>query len=419
MPQIRGLGMDTIDVKDSSRNSDINRISQNSATLRSGISVLNATVGKSQLIRFDEPIKRLSVTKPDLADLVLLSPKELLLNGKASGSTSLIIWGETGDPVFFDLIVKADSTSFQNAAKAIAPNDNLKFKFTDTDKLVLTGKVSSALVKNKIKSLAEAYGYKFTDVSESPTPQVVLEVKVIEASRTFTKNLSNYFGAVNNGQGSQIIFQPQNFTPPSPLTALNFTNQGVLSNNGTINAFTQLGSLTAALTFAESKGLAKTLAEPKLIAVSGGKATFNAGTQIPYPSSIGQGGNVSYDYKNVGVNVTFTPTILEDSDRISLNIAPEVSSLGDAITGGDITMYKIETRKAETTVELRNGQTLLIAGLLQKAENSTTSSPFFSNIPIIGKLFLDGSQTTKTENELMILVTPTIIQPGKNNKDGV
>jgi len=137
---------------------------------------LYAVEGKTQLIKFDEPVKRISITDPALADLVLLSPRELLINGKKSGRTSLVFWGESDKPVFFNMVVQQDTDAVIQAIEQVAPNENIKYNFTD-DGLILSGNISSSAVKKNVEDVVTAYGVKFVNLTESPTKQVLLEVK--------------------------------------------------------------------------------------------------------------------------------------------------------------------------------------------------------------------------------------------------
>lgn len=432
LPNIRGLNNDPISIQnkfDSAKelnsledNVDTNKQPSNTQlnlkkkpALKGNVSELTAIVGKSQLIRFDEPVKRISLTNPALADLVLISPREMLLNGKSGGLTSLIIWGEKGDPAFFNLYVKNDSSQFLNAVKATLPNEYLDFKFTNDSNVVLSGKVSSTLVKDQVKNLAQAYGLKIVDMAESPVPQVMIEVRVVEASRSLTNSLKSNFG---------LGKLADSFIKGYSITALDNVNTNAADFKGTASGLRLLvhkHELSSMLAVAEQKGLAKILAEPKLMATNGSKASFNAGQEIPFPSSVDRNGNVAYEFKKVGVNVSFTPTIMEKSGRISLNISPEVSEIDSstAITiDNNVVVYGIKTRKADTTVELNDGQTLIMAGLLQRTDNSVKNQiPIIGNIPILGQLFR-SDEYRKGETELLIFVTPRIIQP-ENKVDGV
>lgn len=171
--------------------------------LKGEISELKAIVGKSQLINFDEPLKRISIANKDIADLVLISPKEMLINGKKGGETSLILWGEKGDPKMFTLFVENDSINFLKEIKKITPNDNIKVKFinsTDQNslKVLITGHLASTKTREKIKNLVTAYGYTLVDMTEAFTPQVMLSLKVVEIDKTKIKNKTfNYITGTN------------------------------------------------------------------------------------------------------------------------------------------------------------------------------------------------------------------------------
>src|SRR5574344_127920 len=158
---------------------------------------LYSTVGKSQLIKFDEPVTRISITDPAIADIVLLSPKELLLNGKKAGRTSLVFWGHSGKPVFFNLVVQSDTDAMIQAIQQVAPNEDVKYNFTD-DGVIMSGHISSSAVKNNIENIVKAYNMKLVDLTESPTKQVLLEVKIAEASRNITRTLESKFTVGQN-----------------------------------------------------------------------------------------------------------------------------------------------------------------------------------------------------------------------------
>ena len=426
-PEIRGMEFNPISIQDNSQQSKspevrnyINETQKStvtessSATLRGGVTELNAIVEKSQLIRFDEAVKRISITNPAFADLVLLSPREILINGKAPGVTSLIIWGESGnDPVFFDLSVKNDPSLFLNAVKAIIPNEKVDLKFTNDTNVILSGTVSSTIKRDKIKSLAETYGFKLVDLSETSLSQVIIEVKIAEASRNFTKVLNS-----NLAMGSQMqdaLKASAKYVGSSIIPeALNKAGSGGMFNSS-LNGYIYLPDhkISAMITAAETKGFMKVLAEPKLMSSSGNKASFNAGQQVPVPSGVGEGGNVGYELKDIGISVDFTPTILENTGKILLNINSEVSEIDSDISNAETSTYGFKTRKANTTVELKDGQTLVIAGLIRKKDNQSSSQiPSLGDIPVIGKFFR-YSTNSKEDTELLIIVTPHIVAQDK------
>ena len=364
---------------------------------------LYAICGKTQLIKFDEPVKRISITDPSMADLVLLSPKELLLNGKKAGRTSLLFWGTADKPVFFNLIVQQDTDAFMQAVEQVAPNENIQYNFTD-DGVIMSGHISSSTVKKNIEDIIKAYNIKLVDLTESPTKQVLLEVKITEASRNFTKKLASQFSvgqdaAHLSGLGLGSILDGGNFAFGDKANYL-FSSPSA--------------NLAWAISAAETKGLIKILAEPKLLAIDGKPGSFNVGQEIPYPSSVGISSTTSYSFKNTGVILNFTPTILEKSNRVVLKLSPEVSEIDQSYDSG-VGVPGFKTRKVDTTVELADGETLVIAGLLSHTTSSSdTIVPGLGDIPVLGALF-SSLQRVKNETELVIFITPKIVELNKNN----
>ena len=368
---------------------------------------LYAVVGKTQLIKFDEPVKRISLTDPSLADLVLLSPKELLLNGKKSGRTSLLFWGNSEKPVFFNMVVQQDTDAVIQAIEQVAPNEKVKYTFTD-DGLILSGKISSTTVKNNIEEVVKAYNVKMVDLTESPTKQVLLEVKIAEASRDFTNTLISQFSS-----GQDTVNQ-SGFPLGSILDGGNATFNGSKAN---FLFSSPSSNLAWQLQAAETKGLVKILAEPKLLAIDGKPGSFNVGNQIPYPSSAGMSSQVAYSFKDTGVILNFTPTILEKSNRVILKLSPEISEVDASVTS-IAGIPGIKTRKVDTTVELADGETLIIAGLLShNTQNSITQVPGLGNIPGLGLLFTNFYRDKK-DTEVVIFITPKIIDTDTNTNDG-
>jgi len=369
---------------------------------------LYGIVGKTQMIKFDEPVKRISITDPSFADLVLLSPKELLLNGKKAGRTSLIFWGNSEKPIFFNLVVQQDTDALIQAIEQIAPSENITYNFTD-DGLILSGHISSTSIKKNIEEVVKAYNIKLVDLTESPTKQVLLEVKITEASRNFTKTLQTQFSL---GQNSSSFL----------TDVLGITNLSSLANavvnpikDGTPGQLVfATTDIAAAISAAESKGMVKILAEPKLLAIDGQPGSFNVGQEIPYPASVGLSSTTSYSFKNTGVILNFTPTILEKSNRVILKLTPEISEIDtsyDSSTG----VPGFKTRKVDTTVELADGETLIIAGLLShRASNSDYKVPWLGDLPGVGFLF-SSYKREKADVELVIFITPKIVDTNANN----
>lgn len=367
---------------------------------------LYGIVGKSQMIKFDETVKRISIADPNMADLVLLSPKELLVNGKKAGRTSLIFWGESDKPVFFNLVVQQDTDAFIQAVEQIAPNENVNYSFTD-DGVIMSGHISSSTVKKNIDDVVKAYNIKLLDLTESPTKQVLLEVKITEASRTFVRNLQSNFSL---GERTSIYPNISNsFFGPAGVS-----NTGAsLPSVGQFAFASTSQNIAWTLSAAETKGIVKILAEPKLLAIDGQPGSFNVGNEVPYPSAVGLSGVASYAFKTTGVILNFTPTILEKSNRVILKLSPEVSEIDPSLTS-TTGVPGFKTRKVDTTVELADGETLIIAGLLSHNSSvSDTKVPGLGNIPGLGFLF-STMKRDKNDIELVIFITPKIVEVDKD-----
>ena len=381
---------------------------------------LHSVVGKSQILNFDRPIKRISIADPDLADIVVLSKKQLMINGKKNGSTTLIFWSEDKkDPVYYNLVVQKDYDQFLQALEQIAPNEEISLIFNE-DGAVMSGMVSTSATRQKIKDLAKAYNLNLIDMTESATKQVLLEVKVAEVTKNFTRNLGTGFSAGSNNEYAQssggLAPGQTNGFPSQTIPLLDYSR--VLVSNGVRYFFSNSsGDLAFELQAAETKGDAQILAEPKLLAIDGEEASFNVGNEVPVPSDMGQYGQVSYEFKKTGVILNFVPTIMEKSGRIKLKLAPEVSeidrSAGVMDSQNAVVIPGFKTRKVETTVELMDGETLVIAGLLNNSSSKAKNQvPLLGDIPILG-YFFSAVEDKKNDTELIIFITPRIVDAPK------
>lgn len=368
---------------------------------------LYGVVGKSQILNFDTPVKRISLADPNLADIVILSSKQLMVNGKKTGSTSLIFWGKDNVPVFYNLVIRQDVDEFLKAVDYIAPNEDISIIFNDNG-AVLSGKVSTTATREKIKELAKAYNINLVDMAESATKQVLLEVKVAEVTKNFTRNLGTGFTIGSDAKNQHIS------SMNGSVTNVVGKISRVVVDNGVKYIFAdKSGNFAIDLQAAELKGDAQILAEPKLLAVDGEEASFNVGSEVPVPSNMGQYGQIAYEFKKTGVILNFTPTIMEKTNRIKLKLAPEVSEIdrssGVMDTQNAVVIPGFKTRKVETTVELMDGETLIIAGLLNNSSSKTNNQvPLLGDIPVIGVLF-KTIEDKKNDTELMIFITPKIV----------
>mgnify|MGYP001049571482 CR=1 FL=1 len=368
---------------------------------------LYGVVGKSQILNFDTGIKRVSIADPNVADVVVISPKQLIVNGKKAGSTSLIFWSKTSTtPVFYNLSIQQDTDGFLEAVNYVAPNEDITIIFNNNG-AVMSGFISSSSIREQIKNLAESYNIKLTDITESPTKQVLLEVRVTEISKNFTRDLGVQFGYGKDAKSLSEYLS--GLIASNPLTKLN----QIFSDGGfSYYLYNQNSKISATINAAEEKGDIKILPEPKLLAVNNEDASFNVGNEVPIPSEIGDNGNVSYDFKETGVILKFKPTIMEKTGRVRLKLSPEVSEIDRSagiVTGDRTQVPGFKTRKVDTTVELMDGETLVIAGLLMSTSTKNKSQvPGLGNIPVLGVLFRNSENVTN-DSELVIFITPKIV----------
>lgn len=365
------------------------------------------TVGKSVVLRSDRDIRRVSLASPEQADILLISPRQIFLTGKAPGSTNLTLWGQS-DAIMavYDLEVAPDVTQLKRLLNSVLPNERGVKVIASGKSVTLSGSVSSATSLSSVLSLAESFapGRIVNLMGVGGVQQVLLEVRVAEMSRNALQRFGINFSVISGGNAFYYIMNGLTSYAGGALTPSTSVNMiGSFASGGTpINAF---------IDALKQNGLVKVLAEPNLICLSGKTANFLAGGEIPIP--IPQGlGTVAIEYKPFGVGLTFTPTVL-DSGRISIQVQPEVSELDSSI-GVNINNWSIPgitSRRASTTVELGNGQTFAIAGLIKDYTRETINKfPGLGDIPILGSLFR-SSEFRKNETELLILVTPHLVKP--------
>jgi len=380
-------------------------------------------VNKSQVITADRAISRAMIGNDAVADIFPISDRSVYVLGKSLGTTSLTLY-DRGNNVMavMDVAVGPDVIGLRNQMTSLMPEENIDARISN-ESIVLSGTVSGAGVADRAVQLAKAYaGDKVVNLmSMGGSQQVMLEVRFAEVSRGVGKDLgvSSFFrsngGRFNGAIGSGAALRPDS------------TGSGVLeldSITGSFGVITRSFSdvlgldIDAALDTLESKGLSKTLAEPTLVALSGERASFLAGGEFPIPvaqSNSGQAGGtnaITVQFKPFGVSLGFTPTVLSDK-TINLVVEPEVSSIDPtaSVTVGGLTVPGLQTRRASTVLELRDGESFAIAGLIQQDFKTTVDQvPLLGSLPIIGSLFRSSS-FQKGETELLIVVTPRLVQP--------
>jgi pilus assembly protein CpaC len=385
---------------------------------------VNLSVGKSLIIQSAEPIKRVSLVAPEIADAMVLTPHQVYLMGKSPGITNLTLWGvDNKVTAVLDLEISPDLTRLKETLHKLLPEEK-EIKVTAThDHLTLSGTVSSAANLSQVMAVAAPYAAlgedkkpKIVNLLEvAGIHQVMLEVRVSEISRSLLKRLGFNFGYVS-GSGSNFGLSLLNQLTSLPQTG--FPSAGVGASN-TVNAVIRFlaggATWTVFIDALREDGLLKVLAEPTLITLSGKTANFLAGGEFPIPvpqSSLGGGVTITIEYKPFGVGLNFTPTVLSNK-KISMQVAPEVSDLdfSNAITTSGFVVPAITTRRVSTVIELADGQSFAIAGLLKDDVREIVSKfPVLGDLPILGALFRSSS-FRKNETELLVIVTAHLVKP--------
>jgi pilus assembly protein CpaC len=396
------------------------------AGLALGSVPMTVVANKSVILNLKNPARLVSVTDPEvIAVPEPLQRKQLLINGKKIGATNLIVWEEgVEQPTFFDIQVVGDRELIEAQLKDYAPRDQIEVQYVK-DTVLLSGTVANEQTGKRAEEIAKAYSAKVVNHLTVDSPQqVLLQVKVAQVDKSSLKRLGiSALVTGSRGEGfTNLVGSPttQNVTVAPP--GINGGGPPGLKGSG-LGGFDPLESfqvgvsyfpagIGAVLQALSTKGLAKILAEPNLLVKSGEQGNFLAGSRIPYMVLVSQGGasTTSIDWVNIGVKLYFRPDVMENG-VIRLKIDPaEVSSIAGtlAVNGYPI----IDTRDVRTTVELRDGESLVLAGLLQEEQIKTMSKiPILGDIPILGALFR-STQNDLTEQELVFFITPKIRQAG-------
>lgn len=427
---------------------------------------LALSIGKSIILKSSVDIARVSVAQPEIADFVLLSPRQIYITGRAPGLTNLTLWDKS-DKIrnIYDLDVAPDITRLKRMLHEIIPDEKGIEIMATQDSITLSGSISSPENMKKVASLAEVYapGKVINLMQVGGVQQIMLEVRVAEMSNSLLKRMNINFNAIWEGDfvysmlggatsiaptmldvfGPEMVYEyldnttinvgdetffsadyvprPQysnkEFYPPtqkttatmntSPTTVARFnTDWGGLGNT----------TWTGFIDILKTNGLVKILAEPTLVCLNGQAAKFLAGGEIPVPVPSGLG-TVGIEWKEFGVRLQFIPTVLSQK-RISLAVQPEVSELDDTrgIQFSGFYIPALSTRKASTTIELEDGQSFAVAGMLkEESRDAVEKYPTLGDIPVIGALF-KSSEFQKSETELVIVVTAHLAKPLDKDK---
>ena len=375
-------------------------------------------VGRSTLLNMSASITRVSLTSPNVADAMVTTPSQLLIHGKAPGTISMFVWDKTGAIKRYEVVVRRDLSQLVDQVQQLFPGEPISVHSNGKD-VVISGVVSSKYVVDKAAEVAAGYVEKKEDVVNLlrqqegvASNQVLLRVRFAEVSRTAMTELGSTF-VVNGFKDGRWFGR----TSTEQFAAPQFQEGGKLVFSDFLNLFlydtkNNLGAVIKAL---QNKGLFQSLAEPNLVAENGKEASFLAGGEYPYPVVQGQSGGqtVTIQFKEFGVRLHFTPTLV-GSDLVKLKVAPEVSSLdfANAVSISGFRVPAITTRRTETEVELQDGQTFAIAGLLNNTVTSQMSKiPGIGDIPILGYLFRSKA-AQKDRTELVVMITPQILRRG-------
>jgi pilus assembly protein CpaC len=383
-----------------------------------GSTDIDLLVGRSTVVNVGSPIARVSLTVPDIADAMVTAPGQLLIHGKQPGTISLFVWDRGGAITTYEVKVRRDLSALVEQMKQLFPGEQITVIGSGKD-VVVSGTVSSQYVVEKAATVAAGYVEKAENVVNLlkqqegvASNQVMLRVRFAEVSRSAVQELGASFFA--NGFKKDWLGR----TAPAGVPSPDFDAEKGLVFSDFLNLFVfnskeGLGGVVLAL---QTKGLFQSLAEPNLIATNGKEASFLAGGEYPYPVvQSGNGNNsVTIMFKEFGVRLSFTPTVL-GGDLIHLKVKPEVSSLdfANAVNIDGFRIPALSTRRTETEVELRDGQTFAIAGLLNNTLTNTMSKiPGIGDIPILGNLFRSKAHQ-KNQTELVVMITPVIMKRGQ------
>lgn len=356
--------------------------------------------GTSAVLVSPLEFNRVSIADPEVAEAVVVSPTEVLINGRGLGTTTFVVWDASGFRRIYGVEVTADSRGLERSLRTLFPTEDIEVT-AQGNTLILSGPVSTDFVARRALELAEGSGAVLIDNLQTPAPsQILLHVQFAEVSRT-----------VLEGLGNQVIdvLNPHTITENGDWRAES-DSDGVVSLS-LINSDAHLRTVLKAY---KETGDFKSLAEPTLLALDGQQASFLAGGEFPFPTVQGAANSnaVSIEWREFGVRLDFTPSVT-NIGNIRLDIAPEVSSLDFAsgLSVAGVQMPTILSRRAETQVELREGQHLAIAGLLDRSiQESIRKLPLLGDIPILGSLFRSTDERQQV-TELLVIVSPRIVTP--------
>jgi len=375
--------------------------------------------GRSVSLMLDQPVTRVSVASPAVADAVVVSPQEILVNGLAPGRTSLVVWHRTGAARHYELTVHLNVDPLASQLKELFPQEGIGVTVSK-ETLVLQGTVSNPEIGEKAVKIASDYSAKVVNNLTFPIGgrrQIMLKIMFAEVDRQAVTELAASFSRIdpNNLRGDHEGMTSTGM-PAALGNVINDPRGPDFTFNDAINiyAFNFQDKISAMIKALKTRGLVQVLAEPTLIAADGQKASFLAGGEFPIPIAQAGAGftSVTIQFKKFGISLDFTPEIRQDG-TIILEVEPEVSALdfANAVVLSGFTVPSLRVRRASTEVELKDGQSFVIAGLYSAELQQTKSKvPWLGDIPLLGYLF-KSKNLTKNKSELLVIATPTLVQP--------
>ncbi|MCL4853108.1 MAG: type II and III secretion system protein family protein [Bryobacteraceae bacterium] len=394
------------------------------ASAQSAPEELKIPVGRSMVIDYPADVRQISTSNPDVVDAVAVTTREILLHGKGQGSGTVIIWAKTGQRTFYNITVDQNLEPLREMLRDTFPGESIKVQ-SGKDSLALTGHVSSKEVSDRAAALAAGFSKAVVnnlEIAAVPVEkQVLLRVRFAELNRTAASSLGvnlvstgagNTPGQISTGQFASA--SASTLKGAIPGSAAGTVSEFDISDVLNVFAFRPDLNISAFIKALQTRGLLQILAEPNLVTVNNKEASFLVGGEFPVPVVQGGAsmGTVTVQFREFGIRLTFLPSITGNG-TIKMHVKPEVSTIdiANSVTLSGFTIPALATRRMETNIELAEGQSFVIGGLIDdRVTESASKIPGLSNIPILGALF-KSRQENKSKSELVVMVTPEIVHP--------